>query len=166
MGFFSRAPSKAELAGERTVNVNGGKYVIRKLNPMIDFGASNMPQIFTAYQSRRPKDAAQETPETKARAVRDMYAVIEAGLIKPSLVPVGKGELRGKEDGITVEDLFRDPSTGARLYWEIVSHSLNRFRGLKGVFFSIRQSYALFIASRRSTASAQVQSPSVPVSSV
>ena len=47
----------------------------------------------------------------------------------------GKGEKRGKEPGITAEDLFRDPEMGGRLYAAIMEHSLVRLRGMKKVFF-------------------------------
>ena len=59
----------------------------------------------------------------------------EAGLVEPELVPIGIGEFRGKEAGITVEDIFRDEQTGIKLYWEIIQHSLLRFRGIKELFF-------------------------------
>src|ERR1041385_2347733 len=162
---FSKEPTKQELAGLKEVKVNGGEDTIRKLNPLMDFDSSAMPQIFTTYQTRRKK-TEEPTPMDAAKVMRDMMNVVAVGVVKPELAPVGKGELRGKEDGITVEDLFRDGSTGPALYWEIVVHSLNRFKGVRGAIFLAQTKRMLFTAWRQSLDSDQVTSPSEPVSSV
>lgn len=148
---FTRTANKREMAGLKTVRVNGFKFQIRRLNPLLDFSSSNMPQIFSSYQGRR---AQKEDPslDKMQRAQRDMYAVIEAGLVSPELVPVGKGDQRGKEDGMTVEDLFRDGDTGTKLYLEIMAHSLNRTRGIAGNFTSMIARWKLFMSWRRSMA--------------
>lgn len=159
---FGREPSKDALLGLKKVRVNGGVYVIRRLNPVLDFTAANMPQVFATSVPRRKPDP---NPDA-GKVLKDMMAVVEAGVVKPELVPVGKGELEGREDGITVRDLFRDQTTGSQLYWEVLAHSMNRFRGLRGVFFSILLSYRFFTASRKNTVSAPATSPSDPVSSV
>lgn len=156
---FSSKPDKASLAGLRTVRVNGGTYVIRKVNPLMDFSMENMPQIFSSFQSRRKRPDAPDVSDS-AKALRDMYAMVQAGVVEPELVPVGKGDQRGKEEGITVEDLFRDSSTGPQLYWEILAHSLNRYKGLRGAYFLARTRFTLSTAWRRSMDSALAKSAS------
>lgn len=158
---FKESPSKEELLGIKTVRVNSAKYKIRRLNPLLDFGASNIPQIFASFHSRRKTE---DVADNK-KVIRDMMTVVEVGLVSPELVPVGKDEKRGKEEGITVEDLFRDSSTGPQLYIEIVTHSLNRFKGIRGIFFSTLQRYRLFTAWQQSMVSAPATSSLVPANS-
>lgn len=142
MGLLGGPPSKAALMGLKKVRIGAGTYTIRKLNPLLDFSADDMPQIFSSYRSRRKP--AEPTADDGRAAIADMYKVIEAAVVEPKLVPVGKGDRRGCEDGITAEDLFRYPNIGSKLYWEIINHSLNHFTGLKGIFFSLRTKYALW----------------------
>jgi hypothetical protein len=79
-----------------------------------------------------------------------MKLVVNAGIIDPPLVPVGKGENYRKENGITVDDLFVDIELGTTLYLEIVAHALNKFSGLRGLFFSIRIRHMLRTEWRKS----------------
>jgi len=158
---FGNRASKEKLQGWKRVKVNGSRYVIRKLNPLLDFPADRMPQIFSSFISRRPFDPEKLTPEARARLQEDLQTVLEAGVIKPSLVSVGKGDKRGKEDGITADDLMRD-DTGVKLYIEIITHSLNMFKGLKGVFFSLKTRLSLFIRLRNHTESL-LYKPSSPM---
>jgi len=152
---------KARIQDLKTVRVEGTKFVIKKLNPLIDFGADNMPQIFTDFITRRRSEPDQaNTVEQVQRFQRDMYAVIEAGVVEPKLVPVGTGDARGRENGITVEDLFRNPNLGTRLYALILDHSLNRFRGLKRLFFSIKTKYLAFMLLQKSMAKPPFKSSS------
>lgn len=158
---FNRRAVKDEMRGTKKVRVNGFGFTIRKINPLLDFSVDKMPQIFTDFHSRRQRKEADQDAAAQARkAQADMYSIIEAGLVEPQLVKVGAGEDRGKEDGITVEDLFRDGDTGPKLYFEILAHSLNRFRGLRGAFFSIRLRYQLLTSWRNVTAQGQAPSPS------
>jgi len=129
--WFDHKAEKWRLAGYKRIKVNGQIFTIRKINPLLDFKSDSMPQIFTSFISRRKVEP--HTDPAKAQA--DMMNVIEAGLVEPELVPIGIGESRGKEAGITVEDIFRDEQTGIKLYWEIIQHSLLRFRGIKELFF-------------------------------
>lgn len=126
---------KEQLQGHKVIKVCGQKFTIRKINPLIDFPADKMPQIFTTFKSERKTDKSAYSP---AAIMEQMLRVIEAGVVTPPLVPVGKGDKRGKEDGLTAEDIFRDEETGVKLFQEIMLHSLNRYRGLKGLFFSIK----------------------------
>lgn len=152
MLFFGGELTKAKVQEWKTVKVNHAKFIIRKLNPLLDFTADRMPQIFTTFVSRRPIDPEKITAEAKARLEEDLRAVLERGVVKPEIVPIGKGEKRGKEAGITADDLLRD-DTGVKLYMEIITHSLNRFRGLRGVFFSIRTKLSLFMQLQKLTES-------------
>lgn len=149
---------KSELQGLKKLKIFGGKYVIRRINPLLDFTYDKMPQIFTHYISKRPVDTALPHPAQLQRNFEDMKLIVQAGVVEPKLVPVGKGEAKGKEDGITVEDLFVDMELGTRLYLEIFAHSLNRFRGLKGLFFSIKIRHLLFMLYRSNTPSDRLMS--------
>lgn len=142
---------KARLQGHKTLRVNGLPFTIRRVNPLLDFSADNMPQIFSAFVSKRKAEAPQPTPQEMQKARQQMASVLEAGIVLPELIPVGKGDRRGREEGITTDDIMRDEDTAARLYLEIMLHSLNRFRGLKGVFFSIRTRLWLYIEWRKNT---------------
>lgn len=162
---FSKAPIKTELIGLKEVRVNGGKYTIKRINPLLDFDSSSMPQIFTTYQSRRKK-TEEPAPADAAKVLADMINVVRVGIVKPELVPVGNGELRGKEDGITVEDLFRDATLGANLYWEIVVHSLNHFKGVRGAYFLARTRRMLSISWLQNSVKDPAISPLSPANSV
>jgi hypothetical protein len=142
---------KEKLQGHKVVKVCGSKFVIRRINPIMDFPADKMPQIFTSFKSERKTD---KTPYSATTILEQMIRVIEAGVVSPELVPVGKADKRGKEDGITAEDLFRDEETGVKLFQEIMLHSLNHYRGLKGVFFSLknRLTFAINLAKNMATA--------------
>lgn len=141
---FAKQPDKAGLNKLKPVRVNGFRYVIRRLNPLLDLPSDSIPQLFADHQSRRKQEPSQDpSPEAMKKMQESMYAVVRAGLAEPKLVAVGKGEDRGHESGITIDDLFRD-DTGAQLYWAILLHSMNRFAGLRGIFFSIAQRFRLY----------------------
>lgn len=134
-------------------------FTIKRLNPLIDFTSDNMPQIFTDILSARREDPnRQRTTVELIKMHTDMYAIIEAGVIEPEMVPIGSGDKRGKEDGITAEDLFRDPDIGYKLYMAILDHSLNRFKGIKKLFFSIRTKYLQYTIQRKIMAQLQSES--------
>jgi hypothetical protein len=59
-----------------------------------------------------------------------------------------------------VDDLDRMPGLLNALYAEIIGHSLNMFRGLRGVFFSIRLKLWLSTLWRNDTAKSPPTSPS------
>lgn len=163
MWFLGNKADKAKLQGHKAVVIFGHRFVIRKVNPLIDFREDNMPQIF-AHSLPRRKQPAEPAPGSAEKALKrvadDMRAMILAGLVEPELVAAGNGDKRGQEDGITVEDILRQEDTATRLYWEIIAHSLNKFRGLKGVFFSLRLRYALLTAWPRDTESSHMKSSS------
>jgi len=149
-GRSSRA-LKENFQGLKKIKVCGMRFTIKRLNPLIDFPVDKIPQIFTDYVSRRKVDPNHvQTPAELLQMQKDIYSIIEAAVVEPPLVPIGSGEKRGKEDGITVEDLFRDAELGYKLYSEILNHSLFRFRGIKGLFFSTRARFLAFMQLRRS----------------
>jgi hypothetical protein len=133
---------KEQLQGHKIVKVCTSKFVIRRINPLLDFNLESMPQIFSSFQTRRKTEKAPYDPKL---IVEQMMRVVEKGLVSPELVPVGVGDKRGKEDGITVEDIFRDEECGFKLYSEIMFHSLNKFSGLKKVFFSMKLKAVYYI---------------------
>jgi len=144
MGLFWREKDpRAAFLRLKRLKINGMEFTIKAVNPLVDFAANNIPQIFTDWASARKVDPAKtpETPDLK-KIQESMYAVIKAGLDRPKL-------FRKPDEGLVVEDLFRDPMIGIKLYYAILEHSLNRFRGLNKVFFStgIRFSRLMLCAS-------------------
>jgi hypothetical protein len=136
---FSRAVTTEELRGHKRITVNGMRFTIRKLNPMIDFPADKMPQIFTSFVSRRPVDEeVKMTPEAIRKSQEDMYSVLRVGIVDPVI------KAEDAKDGLKASDLFRDPSMGPKLFIEIIAHSLQTFRGLKGLFFFHRIKFSLW----------------------
>ncbi len=134
---FRRAATVEEIRGHKRITVNGMKFVIRKVNPLLDFPGDKVPQIFTDFVSRRPE--APQTTESVKKAMEDTYAVLRAGVVDPVIEP------EEAKAGIKASDLFRDPTMGPTLFIEIVAHSLNMFRGVKGFFFSLRIKQSLWI---------------------
>jgi hypothetical protein len=134
MLFFTRAATPEEIRGHKKIVVNGMRFVIRKLNPLLDFPDGRVPQIFTAYVSRRPAPATPpETTDAEVKRAREeMCAIILAGVVEPRLAA------EDAKEGIKATDLFRDPSLGIKLYFEVMAHSLNVFKGIKGQFFFLR----------------------------
>lgn len=132
---------KARLQGYKDIRVNGMKFTIRKINPLLDFSSENIPQIFTDFQSRRPEtEKKTATIEQSKKTIQDIVNIIEAGVVYPVLEP-----LNSKEKGLpNALDLMRDFETGYKLYMEILAHSLNMFRGLKKLFFSMKIRHLLY----------------------
>ena len=130
MEFFRRKKDHREaLLRLKTLKISGMEFTIKCVNPMVDFPADKIPQIFTDWVSHRKPDPKAAEPDFR-KIQEGMYAVIQAGVDKPRL-------FTKSADGLTVEDLFRDPAIGVGLYYAILEHSLNRFRGLNRLFFSI-----------------------------
>lgn len=148
MGLFSRKPDIEELRGYKAIKIKGMRFVIKRLNPFLDFPIETMPTIFTDFYSRH-----KETPSLDAVQVKkiqeDMQRVVASAVIEPNLIPIGTGDKKGREPGITAEDLFRDPDLGYKLYNTIMAHSLRQFGGLKGLFFYLRAKYWSFMKCRK-----------------
>jgi len=135
--------TKAQLQGHKTVYISGQKFIIRKINPVMDFLPDNMPQIFSAMNGRRDMSKV-----TDPKIMLDqMMRITEVAVVYPELVPIGKSDKRGKEDGLTIEDLFRDQEVGSKLFKEVMLHSLNRFKGIKSLFFYLKNRLIFWIAS-------------------
>ena len=135
---FKKKSAEEILRAYKTVKINGMKFKIRKLNPLLDFPENSIPQIFTSTPARAVKEAPITEKDAK-RSIESLYDVIRAGVVDPVIVAEGK-------DGIKASDLFRDPTMGPKLYIEIVSHSLNTFKGLKGLFFFHRIKLSLWMS--------------------
>ena len=132
---------KDDLVGIKVIKVNGHKFKIKKINPLLDFDSDSIPQIFTYYQNLRPKPKEQNdlSPKTLKKCLEDMKTLVKIGVVEPRICP----------EIITIDDIFRWGDTGQKLYIEILSHSLNQFRGLKGVFFSIKIRLSLYTLCRK-----------------
>lgn len=135
MWFFSKKPSKERLRQYKTVKISGMRFVIKKINPLIDFSSDKMPQLFTAFTSRRKPDPNRKLTEVELRKHQeDMKNIISAGLVPEKI-----------DKDIDIEDIMSDEYISLKLYTEILIHSLNRFRGLKGLFFSKKLRHIMFI---------------------
>lgn len=154
---FTRAATPEQIRGYKKIRVNGMRFVIRKLNPMIDFPDDKMPQIFTSYVSRRPAPAVPpETTEVeRQRAKEEMCAIIQAAVVEPALVR------EDAKDGLKPMDLFRDPTMGVKLYFEVLAHALNRFSGVKGQFFFLRIKLWLWTRWLKDMGEHRLKSPSL-----
>ena len=146
---FSRGTAKERAGVEKVVRVNGSRYRIRRINPLLDFNSNDLPQVFSSIvPGRRPAVAA--TFQSMAQTHKDMALVLQAGVVEPALVKVGVGAKSGNEGGLTAYDLLRDFDTALKLYIEIVDFSLHRLRGLKGLFFSTVRKLSWYALWRRS----------------
>ena len=151
LNWFERR-RKRRLLGYKNLKINGMRFTIRRVNPFMDFPGEKIPQLFTEIVSSRKTDPTKPPTTEQINSVRDvMLSFIKAGVVEPRLVPIGIGDKNGKEDGLTAEDLCRDHDMGLRLYWAILTHSLNAFKGVKGLFFSIKQRLSLFTLLRVDT---------------
>lgn len=137
--------AKAQLHGYKNIRLGGARYTIRRINPILDFHGDRMPAVFSAYSSVRkvdPAKAAELAMSNPTRALEEMMMVVAAGVVSPVLVPQGKGEAKGREDGITVEDLFRDTSHGTELYIKIIKHTFARYSAWRLFLMDLRSRWA------------------------
>ena len=135
MGIFDKKLDKGFIEHHKKIKISGVKFVIKKINPLLDFDSDNMPQIFTDFKSARPeKDKQDLPPEQIKKIMGDIANIIEAGVVEPKLEKINA---KNKTGELTAEDMLRDFEFGYKLYTEILIHSLNRFSGLKKLFFSI-----------------------------
>lgn len=144
MWFFRKKKDlKERFLNLKTLKINGMSFTIKAISPLLDFPSDKMPQIFTDFVSGRNSPISEMSIERVKKIQHDMYSTIAAGVVEPVIKPVGtKNEL-------TPEDIFRDPSMGVQLYYAIMNHSLNKFSGMKHLFFStgIKLSMLIFYAS-------------------
>ena len=132
--MFNKKITKKRLQQHKTVKIDGMKFVIKKINPLLDFPADRMPQIFTSFVSKRKVNPEQQLNEhSLRRSQEDVKLTIAAALIEPKL-----------GDEITVEDIMTDATLTLKLYTEILVHSMNMFKGWKGLFFSAKIRRSLY----------------------
>lgn len=123
-------PTKALPRGQKRVKVGGTTYTIRQVQPA-DFAPSQIP-LYIANPA-----AFQALP--LSQVLREKMLIVAAGVVEPRLVPIGSGITRGREDGITIESLFRDPEHSHALFVEILAHSLNPHRpGIMAYLFPFK----------------------------
>lgn len=149
--LFGSKTARERAGVEKVVKVNGSRYRIRRINPLLDFNSNDLPQVFsTIVPGRRAVPPA--TFESMAQSQRDIALVLQAGIVEPPLVKVGVGAKSNKEDGLTAYDLLRDFDTALKLYIEIVDFSMHRLCGLRGLFFSTVRRLYWYALWRRSLA--------------
>lgn len=136
---FKKQPTLEDLRGYKKITVGGMRFTIKRINPLLDFTSDNIPQIFTDFKSIRDKPSLENNPTLLKKLQEDMYAVIQAGVVEPSL----------EKGSIEVDDLFRDAEIGIGLYQAILEHAFNNFKGLKKLFFSIKTRYKSYITWRK-----------------
>lgn len=136
---------KRDLLGVKEVKIEKFKFLIKKINPILDFPPDKIPELFTDFISHRKTGQEKAFTEQQLKKVYEsMYAVIEAGLYSPILVKPEKDN-SFHEKGLTIKDLFIDEEIGYKLYIEIMAHSLNRFKGIVGSFFLRKLKRLLYI---------------------
>src|SRR4030067_985141 len=108
--MFQQKTAKEILLKLKKIKVNGMLFTIKAINPLLDFSADKIPQIFTDFISIRKSDPHIISPEYIKKMQQDMHATIYAGVVEPKLSQNGS-----KDGNITPEDLFRDPSMGVKL---------------------------------------------------
>lgn len=127
---------KRKLLGLKKVKIYGHKFVIKKINPLLDFNSNSIPKIFSSINPKRLSMNDRKLTDVEIKnAYENMETIIEAGLYYPKLTKQQSGENKWHEKGLTVKDLFIDDELGYKLYIEILSHSLNKFKGIVGSFF-------------------------------
>lgn len=126
---------KERLLDLKTVKIGGIKFVIKKINPLIDMPSDQVPQIFSDYNSSRV--GASVTEKDIQRIDESIKPILKAGIYKPDLIPPDPDN-KFKEKGLTINDLFIDKQIAYKLFEEILNHSLDYFKGISGVFFSIK----------------------------
>lgn len=126
---------RRDLLGVKEVKIGKFKFLIKKINPILDFHPDKIPQIFTYYQSKRPITDKVPSELEIRRVYESMYAVIEAGLYEPKLSKMENGDNKWHEKGLTLRDLFLEESLGYGLYIAIMAHTMNRFKGMLSGFF-------------------------------
>jgi len=136
---------KEKILDLKKIKFHGINFVIKKINPLLDFPSDMVPSIFTDIQSARKESEKQQTFNLKEFewSQKLMTVVIKAGVYKPILIPPDK-ENPYHEKGLTIKDIFLDMELASKLYEEIMLHSLYRFRGLSKLFFSRRIRRYLF----------------------
>lgn len=147
MWLLSKKPTQERLRQHKTLKISGMKFVIRKINPLVDFPVDKMPQIFSSFITRRKTTPEEQINEATLRKSQDdMKNIIAAGLVKPEVTfePV-----KPKDNKIAIDDIMSDSVLALKLYTEIIVHSLNMFKGLKGVFFSVRTKRAFYLSYRK-----------------
>lgn len=147
--MFSTKPTTEKLRQYKKIKLSGMKFIIKKLNPLVDFPSGRMPQIFTYFVSRRKAEEPVINEAVLRKNLEDMKAVIVAGVVRPEI-----GEK------IQIEDILANSVLALKLYTEIIIHSLNMFKGVKGLFFSVKTRRAFYTEYRKNMESLQMKSPS------
>jgi len=136
---FRKTTEKEKMLCIKDLKIGGMKFKIKKINPFLDFPAGEIPQIFSDFMFKKNIGLEYKPTEIEVRQIhKNIIPILEAGIYRPILTPIGVGENRGKEKGLTVNDLFIDREIAFNLFHEIINHSLNKFKGLVGLFFSAK----------------------------
>lgn len=134
--FGRRGGFKEHFEDHLRIKVGGWPFVIRKVNPLLDFPSDRMPRVFTDFLSRR-KGAQEKPPQDDAEAMRramdDMAMMFKAGIVSPKVTDETEGG-----DSVPLKAIFYDMDAATQLYGSIIEHSLGRLKGLRGLFFSTR----------------------------
>lgn len=113
--------------GQKLVSVGEMTYTIRQVQTA-DFAPGRVPLYITNPAALRTQPLS--------RLQREQMQIVAAGVVEPRLVPNGMGRARGREAGVTVEELFRDPEHAHDLFVEIVAHSVTPYRpGLMAILW-------------------------------
>ena len=127
---------KSKFLDLKTVKLSGIKFVIKRINPLLDLPSNKIPTCFTDFISARKTTEVPKLSQKELEALYDLMSyVIKAGVYSPKLLPVDK-ENPYKEKGLTIKDIFLDEMLAYQLYIEIMAHACFRFSTVGKIFFS------------------------------
>ena len=124
MGFFSKSLDQV-VNEKRRLKINGVRFEIKKIDPIDHIkGLNIMRAEFETYQNK---------PDTLSagaiKKIREHYRhVFIAGVISPSL------SLKESDDGVCVDDIFKDQNLTEKLYAEIICFTYGKKKLFRKVF--------------------------------
>ncbi len=130
---FRTKSTLEKLRGHKKIKINGLQFVIKRINPLVDFPDDRMPSIFTdKVKADQPENTPPLTNQKRMEELKeDVGMILSAGLVDPSV----KND-QGIGD-ITIDELFLDPTACIKLYIEIMRNSIQALDWKQRVFFWI-----------------------------
>lgn len=115
-GLFRRRSLEEHLRETKTVKISGVLFTIKKIN-MLDYlnGSKVLKQTYDTYKTDN------KVSESSMNQIKEMYTdVILASVIKPKLTR------KEGDEGIHIEEVFRDWDMASELYSQIMSYTYGK----------------------------------------
>ena len=132
--MFFRSKKKnldLHLNARKVININGFSFIIKKLNPL-DYMSNDkiLLQLFDIYTNKKDEIVS----EANLKKMLEHYKqVICASVVNPKIT------YKKENDGIFVEDLFKDWDMIDELYSEILSYTIGKKKFKKSILLGKRQ---------------------------